>query len=228
MKSDGPILVVDDEEVNCLLLKTNLELDGYKVETALSAEEAMKLPLSTYSLILLDVMMGDMSGFDFARHLRKNPSTTDIPLIFCTAKSEEEAVLEGYDCRADDYIRKPFSMRELMLRVQRVLHRSYKEEGIIEFETLCLDMLKKRCYIDGREVVLTKTEFDLLQLLIENYGVCLSRDEILDRIWHRDGIVLDRTVDVNVNRLRKKLGRYEKNITTKLGYGYGFEKDIQL
>lgn len=226
MKLNGPILVVDDEEVNCLLLKTNLELEGYEVETALSAEEAMKMPLSSYSLILLDVMMGEMSGFDFARRLRSNPTTASIPLIFCTAKSAEEAVLEGYECNADDYVRKPFSMKEMILRVQSVIRRSYKEPGIINFDTLKLDTVKKRCYIDEKEVVLTKTEFELLLLFVKNPGVYFSRDEILDKIWSHDGIVLDRTVDVNINRLRRKLRRYERYIITKLGYGYGFEENI--
>lgn len=226
MKSDGPILVVDDEEVNCFLLKTNLELEGYEVVTALSAEEAMKMPLSSYSLILLDVMMGQMNGFEFARYLRSNPETVDLPLIFCTAKGEEEAVLEGYGCRADDYVRKPFSMKEMVLRVQNVLRRSYKEAGIINFESLRLDTIKKCCHIDGNEIVLTKTEFELLLLFMQSPGVYFSREEILDRIWRYDGIVLDRTVDVNINRLRRKLGRYEQYIVTKLGHGYGFEKNV--
>lgn len=226
MKLNAPILVVDDEEVNCFLLKANLELEGFEVVTALSAEEAMKLPLTNYSLILLDVMMGEMSGFDFARHLRSNPATANIPLIFCTAKNEEDAVLQGYDCQADDYVRKPFSMKEMMLRVKSVLRRSYVEPGIINFDTLRLDTVKKRCYIEGKEVVLTKTEFELLLLLVKNPGVYFSRDEILDKIWRHDGIVLDRTVDVNINRLRRKIGRYEQYITTKLGHGYGFEENI--
>lgn len=226
MKLNGPILVVDDEEVNCFLLKTNLELEGFEVVTALSAEEAIKLPLASFSLILLDVMMGDMSGFDFARYLRSNPATANIPLIFCTAKNEEDAVLQGYDCRADDYVRKPFSMKEMMLRVKSVLRRSYVEPGILNFDTLRLDTVKKRCYIDGKEVILTKTEFELLLLLVKNPGIYFSRDEILDKIWRHDGIVLDRTVDVNINRLRRKVGRYERYITTKLGHGYGFEENI--
>lgn len=221
-----PILVVDDEEVNCFLLKTNLELEGFEVVTALSAEEAMKLPLSNYSLILLDVMMGEMSGFDFARYLRSNPTTVNIPIIFCTAKDDEEAVLMGYEYKADDYVRKPFSMKEMVLRVKSVLRRSYMEVGIINFDTLQLDTIKKRCYIDGKELILTKTEFELLILLITNPGVYFSRDEILDKVWQHDGIVLDRTVDVNINRLRRKLGQYEKYIITKFGLGYGFDENI--
>lgn len=224
MKLKGPILVVDDEATNCLILKTNLTLEGYEVETALSAEEAMRLPLTRYSLILLDVMMDNMSGFEFARILRSHPETASIPIVFCTAKDSEEAVLEGYDYGADDYVRKPFSMKELVLRVKSVLRRCYGEPGIINFDTLKIDTVKKRCYIDDREVVLTKTEFDLLFLLVSNPGVFFSRDEILDRIWSHDGIVLDRTVDVNINRLRRKIGDYGKNIVTKSGLGYGFEE----
>lgn len=224
MKHRGPILVVDDEEVNCMILKTNLSLAGYDVETALSAEEAMRLPLAGYSLILLDVMMDNMSGFEFARILRSHPETSSIPIIFCTAKDSEESVLEGYDNGADDYVRKPFSIKELVLRVKGVMRRCYDEPGVINFDTLKINTIEKRCYIDEKEVVLTRTEFDLLFLLVSNHGVFFSRDEILDRIWSHDGIVLDRTVDVNINRLRRKIGCYGKNIVTKSGFGYGFEE----
>lgn len=224
MKHKGSILVVDDEEINCTILKTNLSQEGYEVETALSAEEAMRLPLVKYSLILLDVMMENMDGFEFARILRSQPETSTIPIIFCTAKDNEESVLRGYDCGADDYIRKPFSMKELMLRVKKVLRRSYGTADIINFDTLEIDIAGKRCYIDGNEIILTKTEFELLFLLVSNPDAFFSRDEILDRIWDDDGTVLDRTVDVNINRLRRKMGRYGKYIVTKSGLGYGFEE----
>lgn len=183
------------------------------------------MDLSQYSLFLLDVMMGEMNGFELARRLRSNPSTASIPMIFCTAKNEEESVLEGYGQGADDYVRKPFSMRELVLRVKGVLRRSNPEPGTVNFDGLKIDLAKKHCYIDEREVVLTKTEFELLSFLFSHSGKFFSRDEILDQVWPHEGIVLDRTVDVNINRLRRKLGRYGKYITTKLGYGYGFDEN---
>ncbi len=224
MIQKGTILVVDDEETNCLILKTNLTLEGFDVDTALSAEEALRLPLSKYSLILLDVMMGNMSGFEFAKILRSNADTALIPIVFCTAKDSEDSVLEGYRHGADDYVRKPFSMKELVLRIRSVLRRCDEKQGIINFDTLKIDTIKKRCYIDDREIVLTKTEYELLFLLVSHPGVFFSRDEILDKVWSNECVVLDRTVDVNINRLRRKIGQYEKNIITKSGLGYGFEE----
>ncbi len=224
MIQKGAILVVDDEDINCLILKTNLTLEGFEVDTALSAEEALRLPLSKYSLILLDVMMGNMSGFEFAKILRSNADTASIPIVFCTAKDSEDSVLEGYCHGADDYVRKPFSMKELVLRVKSVLRRCDGKQGIINFDTLKIDTIKKRCYIDDNEIVLTKTEYKLLFLLVSHPGVFFSRDEILDKVWSNESVVLDRTVDVNINRLRRKIGQYEKNIITKSGLGYGFEE----
>lgn len=220
------ILVVDDEETNCLILRTNLELQGYDVDVAYSAEEAMRLELSRYSLIVLDVMMGEMSGFDFARFIRSTPKTETIPIILCTAKNAEDAVLTGYNCGADDYVCKPFSLKELILRVKSVLRRSYRRDGIINFDTLVVDANMKRCYIDDVEIVLTKTEYELLYLLLSSPGIYFSRDEILEKAWKHDEIVLDRTVDVNINRLRKKIGRYGQHIITKSGYGYGFDEKL--
>ncbi len=224
MIQKGTILVVDDEETNCLILKTNLTLEGFDVDTALSAEEALRLPLSKYSLILLDVMMGNMSGFEFAKILRSNADTALIPIVFCTAKDSEDSVLEGYRHGADDYVRKPFSMKELVLIIRSVLRRCDEKQGIINFDTLKIDTIKKRCYIDDREIVLTKTEYELLFLLVSHPGVFFSRDEILDKVWSNECVVLDRTVDVNINRLRRKIGQYEKNIITKSGFVYGFEE----
>ncbi len=224
-KSFGPILVVDDEEINCMLVKTNLCLEGFQVQTASSAEEAMRLPLDSYSLVILDVMMGEMDGYDFARFLRSSEATARIPIILCTAKDSEDSVLEGYDCGIDDYVRKPFSMKELILRVKSVLRRSYgSESSCINFDELRIDLEAKICHIGDREILLTKREYELLSLLMSNPGVYFSRDEILNRVWHDSGEVFDRTVDVNINRLRKKIGIFGKHIVTKSGEGYGFEE----
>lgn len=222
MELNAPILVVDDEETNCLLVKANLELSGYTVETSASAEEAMRLPLEKYSLILLDVMMGHMSGFEFAKYLRARSETKSIPIIFITAKDEENAVIEGFGYGADDYITKPFSMKEMVLRVKSVLNRCYMPIGEHCYKTLKINTIKRRCYVANEEVILTKTEFDLLFMLMKNTGSFFSRDAILNSVWESGTVVLDRTVDVNINRLRGKLGIYGKNIVTKSGYGYGF------
>lgn len=220
------ILVVDDEETICFFMKANLELDGYDVDIAFSAEEAMLLDLTQYSLIMLDVMMGEVSGYDLAQQLHNNEATRHIPVILCTAKSDEDDVIKGYNCGIDDYIRKPFSVKEMILRVRNVLRRASVNNNIITFSSLVINASTKRCYINGIEVVLTRREFELLLLLYNNIGCYFSREDILKRLWDNDGKVVDRTVDVNINRLRKKLGVLGQHITTKTGFGYGFEKNI--
>ena len=222
------ILAVDDEEDLCEILKFNLEIEGYEVDTASSAEEALKLDLSSYQLILLDVMMGEISGFKMANILRKNEKTINIPIIFLTAKDTENDMLTGFNLGADDYISKPFSLREVIARVKAVLRRtnesnSAKTADVLTFGTLTLDTKRIKATIDGNEVTLTKKEFEILKLLLENKGNVFSREEILSRIWKDESYVLDRTIDVNITRLRKKIGPYGKNIVTRLGFGYCFE-----
>ncbi|MEF9923476.1 MAG: response regulator transcription factor [Muribaculaceae bacterium] len=220
------ILVVDDEETICEVLKINLELEGYNVDCAHSAEEASKLQLLNYSLILLDVMMGEMNGFEFASLIRKEPLTANIPIIICTAKDSDTDLIEGFNRGVDDYIKKPFLMRELVLRVKSVLRRSDKNTNsdIITYKTLQIDIIKKKCIIDGEDIQLTKKEFEMLQLFLGTREKIFSREEILDRVWESDVLVIDRTIDVNINRLRKKIKNYGTNIITKLGYGYGFKE----
>ncbi|MEG1539274.1 MAG: response regulator transcription factor [Muribaculaceae bacterium] len=220
------ILVVDDEETICEVLKINLELEGYNVDCAHSAEEASKLQLLNYSLILLDVMMGEMNGFEFASLIRKEPLTANIPIIICTAKDSDTDLIEGFNRGVDDYIKKPFLMRELVLRVKSVLRRSDKNNNsdIITYKTLQIDIIKKKCIIDGEDIQLTKKEFEMLQLFLGTREKIFSREEILDRVWESDVLVIDRTIDVNINRLRKKIKNYGTNIITKLGYGYGFKE----
>lgn len=222
------ILVVDDEEDLCEILRFNLEMEGYEVDTAFSAEEALKKDLSAYQLLLLDVMMGEISGFKMASILRKEERTSDIPIIFLTAKDTENDMLTGFNLGADDYISKPFSIRQVMARVKAVLRRT-AEKGkpaaneLLEYETLVLDLKRIKASVDGQEVQLTKKEFEILKLLLENKGNVFSREEILSRIWKEEVYVLDRTIDVNMTRLRKKIGTYGKNIVTRLGFGYCFE-----
>ncbi len=225
--NDYRILVVDDEEDLCEILKFNLEMEGYQVDTATSAEDALKLKLTNYDLLLLDVMMGEISGFKMASMMKKNKETADIPIIFITAKDTENDTITGFNLGADDYISKPFSLREVILRVKAVLRRtsstSNENAEKLTYKGLVIDIPKKKVTIDDEEVALTKKEFEILLFLLQNQGRVFSREDILARVWHDEVYVLDRTIDVNITRLRKKIGEYGQCIVTRLGYGYCFE-----
>lgn len=221
------ILVVDDEEDLCEILKFNLEMEGYQVDTANSAEEALKLELTRYNLLLLDVMMGEISGFKMARMMKQNKDTANIPIIFITAKDTENDTITGFNLGADDYISKPFSLREVILRVKAVLRRTGNvqtdNEEKLTYKGLTIDIPKKKVTINDEEISLTKKEFEILLFLLQNQGRVFSREDILARVWHDEVYVLDRTIDVNITRLRKKIGEYGQRIVTRLGYGYCFE-----
>lgn len=223
------ILVVDDEQDLCEILKFNLETEGYQVETANSAEEALTMDIAGFDLLLLDVMMGGISGFSMAKTIKKEPATANIPIIFLTARDTENDTVTGFNIGADDYISKPFSIREVMVRVRAVLRRTADdgaaavEQQLISYQGLEMNLSKKTVAIDGEDIPFTKTEFELLQLLLEERGRVFSRQELIDRIWPKDVLVLDRTVDVNITRLRKKIGRFSKCIVTRLGFGYYFD-----
>ena len=228
METNSHILVVDDEQDLCEILKFNLETEGYNVETANSAEEALEMGIEKFDLLLLDVMMGGMSGFALAKRLKENPLTAGIPIIFLTAKDTENDTVTGFNLGADDYISKPFSIREVMVRVRAVLRRTKEKEGvqqsnIVSYQGLELNLDKKSVSIDGEDIPFTKTEFEILHLLLDERGRVFSRQELIDRIWPKDVLVLDRTVDVNITRLRKKIGRFSKCIVTRLGFGYYFD-----
>ncbi|MCF2558482.1 DNA-binding response regulator [Prevotella sp. P5-126] len=229
MKEDNKtykILVVDDEQNLCEILAYNLRNDGYEVTEANSAEEALELPLAAFDLMLLDVMMGGMSGFDLARRLKTEEKTAHIPIIFLTAKDTEQDMLHGFGLGADDYIAKPFRIMEVLARVKAVLNRSTHSTQVspetLRYDHLVLNLNTKTVSVDGEEVAFTKTEFELLRLLLEHKGRVFSRQELIDHVWPSDVMVLDRTVDVNITRMRKKIGRYAPCISTRLGYGYYF------
>ena len=200
--------------------------------TAFSAEEALELPLQEYSLILLDVMMGEMSGFQLVRRLKNDVSTARIPVIFITALDGEDNLVKGLNIGADDYIVKPLSMKEVMARVRAVLRRSSQlqqtvaapDDNMIVFEGIALDINAKTVTCDGQKLVLTKLEFELLSFFLQHPNKVFSREDLLKYCWPQDVMVLDRTVDVNITRLRRKIGRYGKQIKTRVGYGYCFEK----
>ena len=228
-KSNDRILVVDDEQDLCEILKFNLETEGYEVETANSAEEAIVLDIPSYDLLLLDVMMGEMSGFALAKKLKADERTSNIPIIFLTARDTENDTVTGFNLGADDYISKPFSIREVLVRIRAVLRRTtpQQEEGgknILKFQGLVLDLDKKTVTIEGEPVAFTKTEFEILHTLLDERGRVFSRQELINRVWPSDVLVLDRTVDVNITRLRKKIGPFAKCIVTRLGFGYLFEE----
>jgi len=220
------ILIVDDEEDLCEILQFNLESEGFKTEIAYSAEEALEKSLENFSVILLDVMMGKMSGFKFAEKIRKEMQLK-TPIIFLTAKTTENDTLTGFSLGADDFISKPFSIKEVIARVKAVIMRTSgnpnNNKETIKVKGLELNIEKKQLIVDNVLVKLTKKEFEILKLFIQNIGHVFSRSDILERIWSDDVIVIDRTIDVNIARIRKKIGKYGKNIINRSGYGYCFE-----
>ena len=224
------ILIVDDEETLCEVLKLNLENEGYDVDFAFSAEQALTYDLKSYSLILLDIMMGEISGIKLAKMLKANVLTSEIPIIFCTARDSEDDMVMGLNIGADDYITKPYTIRNVIARVKSVLRRTAHHKSqtqaerpnVLKVEGLRLDLEFKRCTIDGEDVKLTRKEYELLAYLISHRGKICSREQILGRVWSDEVVVLDRTIDVNITRLRSKIGAYGSYIVTRSGFGYGF------
>ena len=225
------ILIVDDEETLCEVLKLNLENEGYDVDIAFSAEQALTLDLKSYSLILLDIMMGEISGIKMAKMMKADVKTADIPIIFCTARDSEDDMIMGLNLGADDYIMKPYTVRNVIARVKSVLRRSgahknvantNEKNNILQVQGLKLDLEFKTCTVDGEEVKLARKEFELLAYLISHRGKICSREQILSRVWSDEVVVLDRTIDVNITRLRSKIGAYGSFIVTRSGFGYGF------
>lgn len=233
------ILVIDDEESICEIVKFNLEKEGYQVDCAYSAEEALEMDLTPYDLFIVDIMMERLSGFDFAKALRNNSSTEEVPIIFCSALNGEDDTVMGLNIGADDYITKPFSISEMLARVNAVLRRSAiarrqaspaaVSETIYEpqvtYRTLRIDPNEKICYLDDQKVALTKTEFEILSFFLTHPNRIYSREEIIRQVWSGDVVVTNRTIDTNITRLRKKIGRYGNNIETRLGFGYGFKEE---
>lgn len=223
------ILVVEDEETLCDTLAFNLASEGYDVETAYSAEEALSRNLSGYDLILLDIMMGEISGMQLARIMKSNPATVSVPIIFCTAKDTEEDMIKGLDLGADDYITKPYSLNAVLARIRTVLRRTSANpatasgtSGMVAYRGLVLLLHDRTCHVDGKAVKMPKKEFEILLRLVSNPGRIFSRTELLKEIWTDDVVVLDRVIDVNITRIRQKIEPYDKNIVTRPGYGYIF------
>ena len=228
METRTRILIVDDEEDICNILSFNLEKAGYDTRIVHSAEEALTSGVNGYDLILLDIMMEGISGLKMAEMMKKNPDTAKIPIIFISAKDTEDDTVNGLNIGADDYIAKPFSIREVLSRVAAVLRRTSStadaKHNTLNYKSLVMDLDRKSVSVDGEGIDLTKTEFEILHLLFANSPHVYSREEILSKIWSDDVIVLGRTVDVNITRLRRKIGEYGKCVVTRHGYGYCFEE----
>jgi DNA-binding response OmpR family regulator len=221
------ILVVDDDRDICEILSFNLKHEGYEVDTVHSAEEALKKLSSEHCLILLDVMMGGMSGYQMAERLRKDGNNTNI--IFLTAKDTENDMLTGFSVGADDYISKPFSLKEVSARVKAVLKRSAENANDNEQKLLILDGLQinfqsKEVKIGDEIIPLTKTEFEILSLLAQNPTRVYSRQNIISQVWKDTIYITERTVDVHITRLRKKLGKKGSLISSRAGFGYKFNE----
>ena len=223
------LLVVDDEDTLCEALRFNLEAEGYEVDTANNAEAVLAMDVSKYDLLLLDIMMGEISGTQLAKILKSNPVTASIPIIFCTAKDTEDDMIDGLELGADDYIMKPYSLRNVIARVKTVLRRTSgsavpikSDMEKVSYEGLTIIPSRKLCVVDGNEVRLPKKEFEILLKLLSNIGRIFTREELLNEIWPDEVVVLDRVVDVNIARIRQKIGKYGSNIKSRSGYGYGF------
>ncbi|MCL1849901.1 MAG: response regulator transcription factor [Bacteroidetes bacterium] len=219
------ILIVDDDELIREVLEFNLVNEGFEITCAASGEEAMKKLSSEHALILLDIMMGGMSGYRFAEELRKKGN--DIPIIFLTAKDTENDMLTGFSVGGDDYISKPFSIKEVIVRIKAILKRQNKPEDKPEkmiFNDLTIDLNTKEMYIKSKKIELTKTEYNLLIYLIQKSDRVISREEIIDTVWKETPFITERTVDVHIARLRKKLENYSHLITNKTGFGYRFDR----
>jgi len=227
MNENYRILVVEDEEDLNEILQFNLESEGYLVDTSFSAEEALKRDLTRYDLMILDVMMGKISGFSLAQRIRKE-MRLEVPIIFLTARDTENDLLTGFNLGADDYITKPFSIRALQARIKAVLKRikttpAEATATSLNIGGIVIDFETKRLIIGDKKIELTRKEYEIISLLAKAPGRIFSREEILRRIWESDVIVIDRTVDVNMTRLRRKMAEYGSYIRNKPGFGYYFE-----
>lgn len=221
------LVVVDDDKDMCEILQLNLEIEGYIVDVAYSAEQALEMEITSFHLLIIDITMGEISGFNMVRIIRNNPKTFKTRIIFLTVRNTESDRLTGFAIGCDDYITKPFSITELLARIKVVVKMEEIPEGVdsmkIQHETLVMNLKNKKVSVDNIAVNLTKNEFEILRLFLENRNQLFSRKEILARVWKNEQGLISRIIDVNITRLRKKIGQYGKNITTRLGYGYCFE-----
>lgn len=222
------ILVIDNEEDLCGIIRFTLEAEGYIVDVVYSAEDALLKNISEYNLLLIGVTLSEISGFRMARIIRNNPKTAITPIIFIATNDNENDRLTAFSVGADDYMIKPFSLREMAARIKVIISRTENKKLVtfqqLSYNKLIIDLARKQVLLDEKEIQFTKKEFEILKLLMENRNRLFSREELLKRIWSEEAFVLSRTIDVNITRIRAKIGTYGKNIVTKLGLGYCFEE----
>ena len=221
------ILIVDDEPDLCEILSYNLHNAGYDTIVAHSGVEALKEDFNHVDLVLLDVMMPAMSGIEVARRLRQRQDVKAVPIIFLTALDSEHDILDGFDAGADDYMSKPFSVKELMARIKAVLSRSGTVDSltIATYNQMIVNHEDKSVEINGTLVELSRLEFDILWLLMTHRGHVYSREELMREAWPSGVVVSSRTIDVNITRIRKKIEPYSKCLRTRHGYGYYFTNE---
>ena len=220
------VLIIDDDYDLCEILSFNIEAQGYQVSVAHSAHEAVQLNIASFDLLLLDVMMPGMSGFQLAQELKEDYIYSQVPIIFLTALDSEDDILKGFDLGADDYIAKPFSIKELLARVKAVLNRMSQQQHVdnqLRFDGIVIDTHSKTVTIDGENVALTKTEYELLLFFLKHKNEVFTREQLVEHVWPTNTVVTLRTIDVNITRLRKKLGQYASHIITRTRFGYCFE-----
>lgn len=248
------ILVIDDEEPITEILRFNLEKEGYEVDCAFSAEEALSMDLNPYDFFIVDIMMDKLTGFDFARRIKKIPALESKPLVFCSVLNGEDEIVKGLNIGSDDYITKPFQIAPMMAKIKAILRRTvqqpahlhavpniqptglptvvepatipHKHEPDVVFHGLRINRDEKTCYINGQQLKLTKTEYEILLFFLKHMNKIYSREEILHHVWGDKSNVTSRSVDTNITRLRNKLGDYKTNIVTRTGFGYGFQEEL--
>lgn len=218
--SKGKILIVDDEETLREGLQTYLEMEGYETDSAASSEDALKLDLKTYDLFLLDIMMSGMSGKELAAKLKANSDTSHAAIIFLTAKDSDDDMVAGLKIGADDYIAKPYSIKNVLARIEAVLRRTTMRTTT---QGVTCDRNSLTCNVDGSTVIMPRKEFEILSLLVNNPGRIFTREEIMHRVWPEKVVIADRSVDVHITRIRNKIAPYGKCIISRSGYGYGWQ-----
>lgn len=228
----GQILIVDDDSMIVDLMKYNLENEGYTIASSANASDALDLDLTLFSLIISEVELpGGINGLRFASMIKQNPDTAPVPVIFCTSRDSEDDIIAGFNAGADDYILKPFSLREMIARIKAVIRRrtlmarrasAQPASHVIRYESLVVDLSSQTVAIDGERVQFTRTEFQILSMFVKNRNKLFSREEIFSTIRPGQEAGSDRTIDVNVSRVRKKLGDYASHLVSKSGIGYGF------
>lgn len=221
------ILIIDPDKDFCGYLQSNLKCEGYHVLTSQSAKNILDLKLYQYDLVILETQLKDVSGFKLVHDIRNNPETTSLPIIFMSSKPGENEMMTGYSVGADDFLLKPFFIRELAARIKVIIRRSEEQKNVnvqlLAYDQLKLNLSKMQVKVDGETVPFTKKEFEIMKLFLENKNRIFSRDDLLKLIWSEEAFILGRTIDVNITRIRQKIGNYSNRIVTKIGVGYSFE-----